>query len=174
MSSKADRQFEKLVLELFQKHHKDLQLTVRSSSRSHFDVEVRIDGLGNVGFRLVATSKSTRRSQVETDPRVFGDTEEVTKRAMESWYPGKTSTWTEHRRNITLQAWNLPGSEIKDYTANYEYDPGYATGQWSDDYEIEKIFNLLTDLQVSQVRAQEIAKETDYANSLADAFKKLN
>ena len=65
MSSKADRQFEKLVLELFQKHHKDLQLTVRSSSRSHFDVEVRIDGLGNVGFRLVATSKSTRRSQVK-------------------------------------------------------------------------------------------------------------
>lgn len=57
--------------------------------------------------KFVVNYNQVQRSEPDPDPRIYGDTAEVTRAALANWYPGKRNIWTEH--NLTIEAHGMPG-----------------------------------------------------------------
>lgn len=166
---KADRVFAENVLALFREGGLEVE-TLTNEGESHFELEIRIPRLGSVGFKLTCTTRSQSRTEYDPDPRMFGDTQEVTARAMQGWYPGKTNSWTEKKRVVVLQGWNLP--KIGNYSATYNYDAAY-TSSYGVQATVEGILNLLRNYLREAAAQERRAKEDLYAKQVADAFSRL-
>lgn len=161
--------FAKLVLGLVEKKPVEFKTYLQTGRDDRgFRAEITIPGTAVV----VKIEKKTRvetHSEVEPDPRMFGDTAEVTANAMRGWYPGKTNSWTETKTTVRIEVRGLP--EIETHEEIYKFTENAFKG------DTQKAVERITEIVEEKYREAErnaenknIAKEAD---QLRKAFGKI-
>ncbi len=150
----ADRAFLSAVADLLGRVH--FTVEVRSVGEDSLDVELHVQ---KVGLRFVEVTQRRQRHEVESDPRGFGDADDVVARAMEHYRPGAVNSWTEVSRTVTVMGWNLPDPEMPQYQAVFTYDPSY-TYEHSDGYRLERILVRIREVVSNQSRSEH-ERDTD-------------
>ena len=142
----ADRAFLSAVADLLGRVH--FTVEVRSVGEDSLDVELHVQ---KVGLRFVEVTQRRQRHEVESDPRGFGDADDVVARAMEHYRPGAVNSWMEVSRTVTVMGWNLPDPEMPQYQAVFIYDPS-TIYEHSDGYRIEGILSQIRETVSAQSR----------------------
>ena len=100
---------------------------------------------------------------------MFGDTQAVVAAAMQDWYPGKTSSWSETKIAITIEATGLP--EIGDHREVYLYS------EYSYRDDTKKAVDRIIEMIENRYRDEETEKKeqstADKAKKIREAFGKI-
>jgi len=172
MKMKDDAQdvFAKQVESLLEKRKfefVDFEQTGESYNR-RLDAKMKIAGT-NVVITVKKSSRHTSGSYAEPDPRGFGDAQHVVDAAMQDWYPGKTTSYSETKTEVIIEADRLPviGShkEIYEY-GNYSYFDDKRKA-------VENIIRIIEDKHRSDKFEKERQNKTNEAKMIRQAFEKI-
>jgi hypothetical protein len=149
MKDDARTVFAQQIIALIQK--KKTEFTNYETNGDTLKVRIKIVDTP-VAITIAKTRRTDHHSSVEPDPRMFGDTAEVTANAMRDWYPGKTNSYSETKTKIVIKAEGLP------LTNSHEETYRYTQYSYRDDAKIA-VDNILQTIETRH-RESEFTKET--------------
>jgi hypothetical protein len=169
MENDIERVFAEQILALLEKKKfvfKTYIQTGRDDKGFHAEVAVKNT---DVAIRIEKKKRSENHTEIDPDPRMFGDTAEVTANAMRDWYPGKTNSWTTTTTTVIIEATGLP--EIDTHKETYEY----TDHSWRDNTQkaVENILELVERRYREIEHEKEQANLADQAQQIKNAFAKI-
>ena len=166
-TSPVDQVFAEELLATLTRRFKDLDVEVEKSTEDALEVVVEFSA-PYARFVITVRTVNSSPGELEADPRQFGDTAEVTARAMQDWSPGKTNAWTTEERTVEISS---SGFGL-DHTVRFRYDKAGRIVTKTEGV-VEKIIDLIRQRISQQEIERRQEKEDLRIRAIKEAFQKL-